>query len=69
MTNCSVLFISTAIVIAIFGQTRAAVIPPEWADVRINPCAKVRNYYYYFFNFQVNYVRTVISFQVTYRLR
>ena len=31
------------------GSIRAAVIAPEWADVRFNPCAKVSN----IFNFHL----------------
>jgi hypothetical protein len=60
MTNfCAVVIISTAIFV-FFGQTRAAVIPPEWADVRINPCAKVPTN----FSFFKYSLRTVISFQI-----
>lgn len=30
-----------AVVIFVISCCRAAVIPPEWANIRINPCAKV----------------------------
>lgn len=41
MTCHQSVIISVVIFVTIVCCTRAAVIPPEWANVRINPCAKV----------------------------
>ena len=45
MANCRVII--SAVIFAAFccGHSSAAVIPPEWADIRINPCAKVLTHF------------------------
>lgn len=59
-------------VVACCGQSRAAVIPPEWADHRINPCAKVVTHFIFCFSLStfnplsLNFKTGPLSYLATY---